>query len=93
MPIIPRLLSLGSLSLALAAAPSFAQDIYESRSYGPTSGWSWSAHVDHINIDDKIAAEQGIEDYFTAIGASLWAIFITRSSLRSVMIGPIAISM
>ncbi|MGB3611226.1 MAG: hypothetical protein WA987_12685 [Cellvibrio sp.] len=85
MPIIPRLLSLGSLSLALAAAPSFAQDIYESRSYGPTSGWSWSAHVDHINIDDKIAAEQGIEDYFTAIGGA--AEYYTSESNMTLSLG------
>ena len=58
MPTLFRLARLASLPLLLAATPVLAQDVYESRTYGPTSGWSWSAHVDHINIDAEAAAEQ-----------------------------------
>lgn len=85
MPKFLHLVSLASLSLALAAAPSVAQEVYESRAYGPTSGWSWSAHVDHINIDEKIAAEQGIDDYFTAIGGA--AEYYTSDSNMTLSLG------
>jgi hypothetical protein len=34
------------------------------------SGWSWSGHVDHINIDAEAAREQGIKDGATAIGGA-----------------------
>jgi|SRR6187551_946562 hypothetical protein len=34
------------------------------------TGWSWSGHVDHINIDKEAAAEQFIEDTATAIGGA-----------------------
>jgi hypothetical protein len=62
-PILP-------LCAALLALPVAAADVYESRTYGPTSGWSWSAHVDHMNIDEDVAFEEGIEDTYTAIGGA-----------------------
>lgn len=34
------------------------------------TGWSWSGHADHINIDKKAAAEQWIEDTAFAIGGA-----------------------
>ncbi|WP_331344069.1 hypothetical protein [Cellvibrio sp. UBA7661] len=34
------------------------------------TGWSWSGHVDHINIDKQAAAEQWIEDTAVAIGGA-----------------------
>ena len=85
MPTLFRLARLASLPLLLAATPVLAQDVYESRTYGPTSGWSWSAHVDHINIDADAAAEQGVEDYFTAIGGA--AEYYTNESDMTLSIG------
>lgn len=85
MPTLFRLARLASLPLLFAATPVLAQDVYESRTYGPTSGWSWSAHVDHINIDDDAAAEQGVEDYFTAIGGA--AEYYTSESDMTLSIG------
>ncbi|PUA28188.1 MAG: hypothetical protein B0W54_17055 [Cellvibrio sp. 79] len=34
------------------------------------TGWSWSGHVDHINIDKQAAAEQWIENTAFAIGGA-----------------------
>lgn len=34
------------------------------------TGWSWSGHADHINIDKQAAAEQWIEDTAFAIGGA-----------------------
>lgn len=34
------------------------------------TGWSWSGHADHINIDKEAAAEQWIEDTAFAIGGA-----------------------
>lgn len=34
------------------------------------TGWSWSGHIDHVNIDKEAAAEQWIEDTAFAIGGA-----------------------
>lgn len=34
------------------------------------TGWSWSGHVDHINIDKEAAFSQGIEDTALAVGGA-----------------------
>lgn len=34
------------------------------------TGWSWSGHADHINIDKEAAAEQWIEDTAFAVGGA-----------------------
>lgn len=85
MPKLSYLLPTLSLCAALSAAPALAQDVYESRTYGPTSGWSWSAHLDHINIDKKVAAEQGVDDYFTAFGGA--AEYYTNDSNMTLSLG------
>src|SRR5690606_27457519 len=56
--------------LALASLPVSAADQYQTKVYGPTSGWSWSIHVDRLSIDKKIATEEGVEPWFTAVGGA-----------------------
>jgi len=56
--------------LALASLPVSAAEQYQTKVYGPTSGWSWSAHVDRLNIDKKIATEEGVDPWFTAVGGA-----------------------
>jgi hypothetical protein len=34
------------------------------------TGWSWSGHVDHINIDKEAAFSQGIKDTAIAVGGA-----------------------
>lgn len=34
------------------------------------TGWSWSGHLDHVNIDSESALREGIEDSATVIGGA-----------------------
>jgi hypothetical protein len=52
------LLSIGQLALA------------QSGNQARQTGWSWSGHADHINIDKEAAAGQWIEDTAFAIGGA-----------------------
>lgn len=70
-----------SLCVALLSLPSLAQE----PPLEPTSGWSWSGHVDHINIDEEAAAEQGVDDSFTAIGGA--AEYYTSDSPMTLSLG------
>lgn len=64
--------TIGSLAglLALASFSVSAAEQYQTKIYGPTSGWSWAAHVDRMKIDKKIATEEGVEPWFTAVGGA-----------------------
>lgn len=57
------LLSLG----ALLANPTLAETKAQTPAY---SGWSWSAHVGSLNIDSKVARQQGIKSSAWVIGAA-----------------------
>jgi hypothetical protein len=48
---------------ALAATPS-----NRPAANGYMSNWSWSGHLDHVNIDSEAAWLQGIDDGATALG-------------------------
>ncbi len=52
---------------ALLASPMIASAAPKEQAY---SGWSWSAHLGTLNIDSKIAEEQGVEDSAFIIGAA-----------------------
>lgn len=54
------------LSLIIASS-AFADPTPKQQDY---SGWSWSAHVGTLNIDSKIAKQQGIDDSAWVIGAA-----------------------
>lgn len=56
---------LGSLLLA-----SSQQSLAQSPDNVRQTGWSWSGHVDHINIDKEAADQQWIEDTAFAIGGA-----------------------
>jgi hypothetical protein len=59
------------LSASLLAAGAFAAAPSNNNpNNNDYTGWSWSGHVDHINIDSEAAAEQFIEDTATAIGGA-----------------------
>lgn len=61
-----KILSLIALG-ALLASPVMAEDAAKQPAY---SGWSWSAHVGTLNIDSKVAREQGIDSSAWVIGAA-----------------------
>lgn len=83
--LLTRSIRLLPLCAALASLPALADPEYVSKTYGPTSGWSWSGHVDKINIDKTAAAEQGIEDSLIAIGGA--AEYYTGDSDMTLSIG------
>jgi len=56
--------TLSLLSLVLASSV-FADPAPKQQAY---SGWSWSAHVGTMNIDSKVAKQQGIDDSAWTIG-------------------------
>jgi hypothetical protein len=56
--------TLSLLSLVLASS-AFADPTPKEQSF---SGWSWSAHVGTMNIDSKVAKQQGIDDSAWTIG-------------------------
>jgi len=54
-----------SLIVCLSTGSTLAQQSNEPATY---SSWSWSGHIDHMNLDKEAAWEEGIEDSATAIG-------------------------
>lgn len=66
-PIQTALKSL-TLGVCLAASSQFA--LAQADQNPRQTGWSWSAHVDHINLDKQAAAEQWIEDTALAVGGA-----------------------
>ena len=66
-----KLISLATLALAgvsftansLAATPT-----NRPAASGYSSAWSWSGHLDHVNIDTDTAWLQGVDDGATALG-------------------------
>lgn len=63
-----RLLLNCILLSSLISTSALANDTNQRQS--DYTGWSWSGHVDHINIDEQTAYEQGIEKTATAIGGA-----------------------
>ena len=59
-----------SLFVAGACAAAPAANNPNNPNNNVYTGWSWSGHVDHINIDKEAAAEQFIEDTATAVGGA-----------------------
>lgn len=58
------------LCASLFASSAFAANSSNNPNNAEYTGWSWSGHVDHINIDKQAAAEQWIENTATAVGGS-----------------------
>ena len=58
------------LCASLFASSAFAANSNNNPNNAEYTGWSWSGHVDHINIDKQAAAEQWIKDTATAVGGS-----------------------
>lgn len=70
--------TLSALTLgAFLASPAMAGAVQQEQSY---SGWSWSAHVGNLNIDSKVAEQQGIDDSAWVLGAAAEH-YSTNSSL------------
>jgi hypothetical protein len=69
---LTQLLATLSLS-ALIAIPAIAAPAPKEQSVG---SWSWSAHVGNLNIDSKVAREQGID-------SSAWVIGVAAERLTS----------
>lgn len=55
-------------SLILSGFLFLAVSVQAQQSEAPYSAWSWSGHLDHMNLDKDAAWEQGIGDTATAIG-------------------------
>jgi hypothetical protein len=53
------------LIACLATSSTLAQQSNQPATY---SSWSWSGHIDHVNLDKDAAWAEGIEDSATAIG-------------------------
>ena len=59
------------LGLSLfSATAAYANNNSNNPNNADYTGWSWSGHVDHVNIDSQAANEQWIENTATAIGGA-----------------------
>lgn len=59
------------LLAALMVAPALVAEPYQGREQNPVyTGWSWSGHVDHINLVEEEAAREGVEDTAFALGGA-----------------------
>lgn len=62
--------TLKPLALATCLLTTSQLALAQSNNQARQTGWSWSGHVDHINIDKQAAAEEWIEDTALAIGGA-----------------------
>jgi len=64
-----KLITSSLLALSLCSAlTQAATPTNRPAANAPTSAWSWSGHIDHVNIDAEAAWLQGIDEGATAIG-------------------------
>ena len=56
--------TLGTLALICSPALAIAAQSQDS------GGWSWSAHIANLNMDSKVAEEQGVNDSIFVLGAA-----------------------
>lgn len=55
------------ITLALLCSPLLANAAEQPRDF---SGWSWSAHIANLNMDSKVAEEQGVNDSIFVLGGA-----------------------